>query len=84
MRFYYIDFDFSRRFEDEHEARKPVFYKGGKYGHSAPELNVDGKHITEITHDPFKLDVWTLRMALDVRLSAYRFVFWYLLHTTLT
>jgi len=73
IRFYYIDFDFSRRFEDEREAQKPVFCAGGKYFHLAPELCVPGKLATKILHDPFKLDVWILRMAaFDVRLFRFR------------
>jgi len=73
IRFYYIDFDFSRRFEDENEAQKPVFCTGGKYFHLVPELCVPGKLATKILHDPFKLDVWILRMAaFDVRLFHFQ------------
>ena len=86
IRFYYIDFDFSRRFENEVEARKLLYCQGGKYYHWAPELRIPGKSIAEIRCDLFKLDVWLLRMTLDVRTSLCISGFFrrYLMQTTLT
>jgi len=66
IRFYYIDFEYARRFENEEEANNLVFCEGGMLVDLSPELEVLGVHIAEIPHDPFKLDIWLLGLTIGV------------------
>jgi len=70
IRFYYIDFEYARRFENEEEANNLVLCEGGMLVDLSPELEVPGVHIAEIPHDQFKLDIWLLGLTIGVSFAA--------------
>jgi len=47
IRFYYIDFEFARRFEIKNEASIPVLCRGGQFVDTCPELNQACMHISD-------------------------------------